>query len=90
MLLSLHLNEGQNHNIKVANRSFENIAQLRYLGITITNRNWIQNKIKGRLNSGNACYHSVQTISPVVLYGCGTWYLTSDLVSTFLKEERSS
>jgi hypothetical protein len=31
MLLSCHQNTGQNHNIKIANRSFENVAQFKYL-----------------------------------------------------------
>jgi hypothetical protein len=35
MLLSRHQNELQNHNIQIANRSFENMAQFRYLGIKI-------------------------------------------------------
>jgi hypothetical protein len=59
MLLSHHQNAGQNHNIKIANRSFENVAQFKYLGMTLTNRNSIQGEIKRRLNSGNACYHLV-------------------------------
>jgi hypothetical protein len=38
MLLSRHRNAGQNHDIKIAtNRSFENVAQFRYLRTTITN-----------------------------------------------------
>jgi hypothetical protein len=37
MLLSRHQNAGQNHDIKIANRCFENVAQFRYLGTTITN-----------------------------------------------------
>jgi hypothetical protein len=51
----------------------------------------IQEEIKRRLNSGNACYHSVQNvflsaveklkiyktiILPVVLYGCETWFVS--------------
>jgi hypothetical protein len=60
MLLSLHQNAGQNHNIKIANSCFENVAQFRYLGKTVTNQNFIQEEIKWRLNSGNACYHSVE------------------------------
>jgi hypothetical protein len=37
MLLSHHQNAGHNHDIKEANRCFENVAQFRYLGTTITN-----------------------------------------------------
>jgi hypothetical protein len=36
------------------------LFMFRYLGTTITNQNLIQEEIKRRLNSGNACYHSVQ------------------------------
>jgi hypothetical protein len=38
------------------------VSQLRYLGITVTNQNLIQEKVKWRLNFGNACYHSVQNL----------------------------
>ncbi|PNF22964.1 hypothetical protein B7P43_G11390, partial [Cryptotermes secundus] len=48
--------------IKIRNRCFENEAQFRYLGTTITDRNLIHDEIKRRLNSGNACYHSVQNL----------------------------
>jgi hypothetical protein len=60
MLLSRHLSAGQNHYIKIANILFENVSQFRYLGMTVTNQNLIQEEIKRRMNSGNACYHSVQ------------------------------
>jgi hypothetical protein len=62
MLLSRHQNAGPNHDINIANRRFENVAKFRYLGTTITNQNLIQEEIKRRLNSGNACYHSVQNL----------------------------
>jgi hypothetical protein len=54
MLLSRHHHAGKNHSIKIANRSFENVSHLRYLGMTMTNQNVIHEKIKNRLNSGNA------------------------------------
>jgi hypothetical protein len=61
MLLSHQQNVGQNGDIKIANRSFENVLQFKYLGTTVTNQNLIQEEIR-RLNSGNACYHSVQNL----------------------------
>jgi hypothetical protein len=39
-----------------------NIKNSRNSGSTVTNQNLIQGEIKRRLNSGNACYHSVQNI----------------------------
>jgi hypothetical protein len=62
MLLSRHQNVGQNQDIKIANRSFENVSKFKYLGTTVTNQNLIREEIKRRLNSGNACYHSVQSL----------------------------
>jgi hypothetical protein len=60
MLLSHHQNAEQKHDIKIGNRCFENVAQ--FLGTTITNQNLIEEEIKRRLNSGNACCHSVQNL----------------------------
>jgi hypothetical protein len=60
MLVSRDQNTGQNLEIKIGNRSFEIVSLFRYLGTTVTNQNLIQEEIKKRLNSGNACYHSVQ------------------------------
>jgi hypothetical protein len=39
------------YDIRIANRCFENVAQLKYLG-TATNQILIQNEIKRILNSG--------------------------------------
>jgi hypothetical protein len=50
-----HRNAGQNHDIKIGNRCFENVAQFTYLETAVTNQNPIQEEIKRRLNSGNAC-----------------------------------
>jgi hypothetical protein len=52
MLLSCHQNAGQNRDIKIANRAFENVSQFKYLGTTVTNQNLIQEGIKRRLSSG--------------------------------------
>jgi len=42
--------------------SFERVEEFKYLGRTLTNQNSIQEEIKSRLKSGNACYHSVQNL----------------------------
>jgi hypothetical protein len=57
MIMPCHLNSGQNQNIRIANESFEKVAKSKYLGT-----NDIHDEIKSRLNSGNACYYSVQNL----------------------------
>jgi ribosomal protein S16 len=57
-----HQKAGQNHNIKTADRSIENVGNFEYLGTTGTSQNLVQEEIQSRLNSGNACYHSVENI----------------------------
>jgi hypothetical protein len=59
---SSHYNVAQNRDIKIANRSFENVSQFKYLGTTVTNQNLNQEEIKRRLNTGDACYLSVQSL----------------------------
>jgi hypothetical protein len=68
-----HPNSGQNQNI--TNESFENVATFKYLGTTLTDQNDIHDEIKSRLNSGNACYYSVQNL------------LSSRLISKNLKNK---
>jgi hypothetical protein len=62
MVMSRNQNAGQNHNIKLDTKFFERVEQFKYLATTLTNRNSIQEEIKSRLKSGNACYHSVQDL----------------------------
>jgi hypothetical protein len=61
MLFSCHQNAGQNHDIKRAHRFFKNVEWSKYLGMTVTNQNLIQEEIS-MLNSGNACGHLVQSL----------------------------
>jgi hypothetical protein len=55
MLLHHHQTAGQNHNIKIAYRSFENVAKFKYLGTTVTNQDFIQEEIKRGLNLSTTC-----------------------------------
>jgi hypothetical protein len=90
MLTSCDQNANQNRDIKIGNRSFENVLQFKYLGITVTNQNLIQEEIKrilicggsqnllsSRLLTKNVKFRIYKIIIlPVVLCGCGTWSLT--------------
>jgi hypothetical protein len=38
MLMSCSQNIGQNHSIKIANRSFEDVVKFKYVGITLTDQ----------------------------------------------------
>jgi hypothetical protein len=75
----------RSHSIKTVDSSFERVEEFKYLGTTLTiplrveefkylgttltNQNSIQEEIKSRLKSGNACYHSVQNLlSSSLLY----------------------
>jgi hypothetical protein len=51
---------GKNHRIKIANKTLECVAKLKYLGTTQTDKNCMNEEIKNRVNSRNAFYHSVQ------------------------------
>jgi hypothetical protein len=62
MLVSNQQNAGLNWDIRIANISFENVSQFRYLGMTVTNQNLLQEEIKENLNCGNASYHLVQKL----------------------------
>jgi hypothetical protein len=53
---------GRRHIIELDNSSFERVEEFKYLGITLSNQNPIQEEIKSGLKSGNACYYSVQNL----------------------------
>jgi hypothetical protein len=60
MVRSRDQNAGGSHNIKIDNSSFKTKEDFTYSGSNLTNQNSIQEEIKSRLKSGNACSHSVQ------------------------------
>jgi hypothetical protein len=62
MLVSHGQKIGQKHSTNIANRFSEDVGKFKYLGTTLTDQNCIYKEIKSRLNSLNACYHSVQSL----------------------------
>jgi hypothetical protein len=44
--MSNHQIAGKNHNLLIANKSFENIGKIKYLEMTVTNQNCICEEIK--------------------------------------------
>jgi len=40
---------------KLANKSFENVREVKYFGKAVTDKNYIEEEIKRRLNSANVC-----------------------------------
>jgi hypothetical protein len=62
MIMSRHPNSGQNQNIGIVNESFEKMEKFKYVGTTLTNQNDVHDKIKSRLNLGDACCYSIQNL----------------------------
>jgi len=62
MVMSGDQNAGRIHKMKIDNSSIERVEEFKYLGTTLTDQNSIQEEIKSRLKSGNACYDSVQNL----------------------------
>ena len=62
MVMSRNRNAWRCHRVKIDNISIESVEEFKYLGTTLTDQNFIQEEFKGRLNLGNACYHSVQNL----------------------------
>jgi hypothetical protein len=48
--------------MKIDNSSFERLEAFKYLGTTFAHQNSIQEEIKSRLKSGNACSHLVENL----------------------------
>jgi hypothetical protein len=60
MVMYPNQNAVRGQNIQTDNNSFASVEELKYLGTNLTNQNSIQEEIKHRLKSRNACYHSVR------------------------------
>jgi len=63
MVMFQHQDAGQNHNIKIYNKSFEKVEHFKCLRTTLTNQNSVHKEIKSRLQSLNTCCHSLQNLS---------------------------
>jgi hypothetical protein len=59
MVISRDPNAERSHVLNIDSNSFGRLEDLKYLVTSVTDQNSIQEEIKSRLRSGNACYHSV-------------------------------
>ena len=60
MVMSQDQDAGRSHSRKTDNSYFSRVKEFKYFGMTLKIQTSIQEEIKSRLKSGNACYHSVQ------------------------------
>jgi hypothetical protein len=60
--MSYQQNSIQNHDLLIDSKSFESVTVFKYLRTAVTNESFIHKVLKNRLNSGNACYHSVKNL----------------------------
>jgi len=60
--MSRDQNAGRIQSGRFDNSTFERVEEFQYLGTTLTDQNSIEEEIKRRLRSGNACYHLVQNL----------------------------
>jgi hypothetical protein len=58
--LSLEQHAGQNDNTKIANESFGNVAECKYLGTAVTNKICIHQEINIRVNSRDSIKRSLK------------------------------
>ena len=62
MIMSRNQDAKRSHHIKININFFERVEQFKYMETVLTDQNSFHEKIKSRLNSGSAWYHSVQII----------------------------
>ena len=73
MVTSREQNAGQTRNLKVSDKSSEMVEQFKRLGTILPGQNSVPGEIQSRFSSGNASYHSVQSL------------LSSDLLTKNIK-----
>ena len=66
--MSRDQNAGESHSVKTDYNSFERVENLKYVGIKLTNQNYILEEIKNRFKLGVACCKSVQNVCLPVSY----------------------
>jgi hypothetical protein len=59
LAMSREQDVGRSHSMKIDSSSFERVEEFKYMGTALTHQNSVQEEIKSRLKSGNACYYSV-------------------------------
>jgi len=62
MVMSQNQHAVQNHNVCVANKSFERVEHFSYLGTSLTNQNSFHEGIKCGEQTGNTCHYLVQNL----------------------------
>jgi len=55
--MSCHQNAGQNYNVNIGIISFENVANFKYLGMTVTNKIFTYEEHTSGLDLRNTCYY---------------------------------
>lgn len=64
MWLSHHQNTGLNQKKKTANKSFENMAKLEYLGVIVANQNCNNEEITTTVKTSNLIFLSLVSDAP--------------------------
>jgi hypothetical protein len=63
-----HQNAGQSHHLLITNKFFKIVADFKYLGMTVRDKNCIHEEIESLLNLGTVCYCSIQNHVPSCLF----------------------
>jgi len=52
----------RSHGMKTDNSSFERMEEFKYLETALTDQNYVEEEIRSRMKSWNACYHLVHNL----------------------------